>query len=116
MQSLRQPSVSTELPSSHVSPCWFTIPSPHTGLQRQSAPQVDVATQPVGTAAGSHASAATQVCPEGQVASVRHGLLEPLHRRTALTVPSPQNRSLALSGTVPLTAPWTGPTCVKPPV
>src|SRR5437016_7542 len=77
VQSFRQPSVSMPLPSSHISPAWFTLPSPHTGLQRQSAPQVDVATQPVGTAAGSHPSPAPQVCPAPHVASDVHGVFEP---------------------------------------
>src|SRR6266550_2688003 len=116
VQSFRQPSVSTPLPSSHISPAWFTLPSPHTGLQRQSAPQVDVATQPVGTATGSQASPSEQACPAPHGASDVHGVFEPLQRRTALMVPSPQKSSPAFSGTVPVTAPWTGPTCVRPPV
>ena len=116
VQSFRQPSVSTPLPSSHISPAWFTLPSPHTGLQRQSAPQVDVATQPVGTATGSQASPLEQACPAPHGASDVHGVFEPLQRRTALMVPSPQKSSPAFSGTVPVTAPWTGPTCVRPPV
>src|SRR5437762_130331 len=111
-----QPSPSTPLPSSHISPAWFTLPSPHTGLQRQSAPQVDVATQPVGTATGSQASPSEQACPAPHGASDVHGVFEPLQRRTALMVPSPQKSSPAFSGTVPVTAPWTGPTCVRPPV
>src|SRR5439155_1167969 len=103
----------------HPMSTWHAVqpsPSPHTGLQRQSAPQVDVATQPVGTATGSQASPSEQACPAPHVASDVHGVFEPLQRRTALMVPSPQKSSPAFSGTVPVTAPWTGPTCVRPPV